>query len=133
MKESNKRIGDLIRWRAEKTPANPALCFEGRQYSYRELERGSDALAAFLLGLGIGPGVHAGIWSTNSSDYVFLYLALVKIGALPVLFNSFFRSGNSVRRPNIPISASCFMMILKSGKRLFLVWRKAGDRYAVFP
>ena len=36
---------DLIQWRARKTPEAPALFFNGRWYTYRELEGRANRLA----------------------------------------------------------------------------------------
>ena len=49
-------LSELIRWRARVTPDVVALWFEGRQTSYRELDRLSSQVANALIDRGVKPG-----------------------------------------------------------------------------
>jgi acyl-coenzyme A synthetase/AMP-(fatty) acid ligase len=68
-----------------------ALYFDGRTYTYRELQRLVNACGNALRGIGIGKGDHFLIRSRNCPDYVIAALAGMKIGAVPVPTNSLFR------------------------------------------
>jgi acyl-CoA synthetase (AMP-forming)/AMP-acid ligase II len=56
-----------------------------RTLSYRELDRGSDELAAGLAAVGIGPGVRSVLMVRPSEALFLLMFALFKAGAVPVL------------------------------------------------
>ena len=57
------RIHELFAEQAERTPEQIALVGEGRQLSYRELNRRANQLGHYLRGLGVGPEVVVGIVS----------------------------------------------------------------------
>lgn len=65
--------------------------------TWEELDRITDYLAGEMLEDGITKGTHAGLWSINSPGWVLTFLALVKIGAVPVLINTCFK-GTEVQR-----------------------------------
>ena len=52
---------DFIQWRARKTPEAPALFFNGRWYTYREMEGRANRLANRLRTLGIEQGDRIGM------------------------------------------------------------------------
>ena len=87
-----KTIGEYLRENAEKYQDRPAM--ETRDYSctFREVDEITDFLAVKLYReWKVRKGTHVGIWSVNTPDYVFLFLAMVKIGAVPVPLNTCFR------------------------------------------
>src|SRR3546814_9250800 len=61
------------------------------RWSYRELARQVDALAAGLLALGLKRGDRIGIWSPNSSEWVLTQLATAKAGLILVNINPAYR------------------------------------------
>lgn len=78
---------DLIQWRARKTPEAKALFFNGRWYSYRELEGRANRLANRLLGLGLKRGDRVGVIAHNHLVHFDLLLAAPKIGVVFAPFN----------------------------------------------
>jgi amino acid adenylation domain-containing protein len=70
----------LIEAQAARTPAAPALVFEGRQMSYAELERRANQLAHHLRGLGVGPDVPVAIRIERSFELVVALLGVLKAG-----------------------------------------------------
>ena len=58
-----------------------------RSYSYRELDRHSDRIAAGLAAYGIGRGVRTVLMVKPSLDFFALTFALFKVGAVPVLID----------------------------------------------
>jgi amino acid adenylation domain-containing protein/non-ribosomal peptide synthase protein (TIGR01720 family) len=72
--------------RAAAAPAAPALIFEGRTWSYREVDEASGRLAALLAERGAGPERIVAVVLDRSADLVITLLAVLKSGAgyLPV-------------------------------------------------
>ena len=63
------------------------------RWSYQELRRQVDALAAGLLALGLKPGDRVGIWSPNSAEWVLTQFATAKAGLILVNINPAYRLG----------------------------------------
>jgi long-chain acyl-CoA synthetase len=66
---------------------NPAVEFMGRVLSYRELDRLSDRAAAGLQALGVGPGVHVGLYLPNTPHYAIAFFGAMKAGATVVNYS----------------------------------------------
>lgn len=76
---------DVLGRAARRNPAKTALVFEGRRISYAELERDALRLAARLLALGIAPLDRVVVQLPNIPEFVTVYFALARIGAIPVM------------------------------------------------
>lgn len=87
----NKTIGQCLWEQAERNGDHIAVETSDWSCTYRQLNGISDALAEQMEALGIIRGTHVGIWSVNSPDWVFTFLALSKIGAVPVLINTCYK------------------------------------------
>ena len=61
----------------------PELCA-----SYAEVDRITDRIASSLYLRGVRRGSRTGIWCKDSPAFLYLYLALEKLGAIPVLLNT---------------------------------------------
>ena len=76
----NQTIVDLFRRQVRETPDNPAVLFEGKTISYRELDRITDSLAARIAGYGLKEEevvsvlINRNAWMTKAS------LAAMKAG-----------------------------------------------------
>jgi len=64
---------------------------QGIRWTYRELVRRADALAAGFLKLGIGRGDRVGIWSPNCAEWTLTQFAAARIGAILVTINPAYR------------------------------------------
>jgi fatty-acyl-CoA synthase len=64
---------------------------QGIRWSYAELRRQVDRLAAGLIALGIEPGDRVGIWGPNSYEWVLTQFATAKVGAILVNVNPAYR------------------------------------------
>lgn len=64
----------------------------GVRWSYSELARKVDDLAAGLLAIGIEPGDRVGIWSPNRPEWLLTQFATARIGAVLVTVNPAYRS-----------------------------------------
>ncbi|HVF92666.1 MAG TPA: MupA/Atu3671 family FMN-dependent luciferase-like monooxygenase [Blastocatellia bacterium] len=77
----NSCIHQLFEDQAARTPDQAAVVFEGRQLSYRELNRRANHLAHYLRGLGAGPEVVVGICMERSPEMIVGLLGILKAGA----------------------------------------------------
>ena len=59
--------------------------------TYCQYKHEVDRLAKGLLALGIEKGEHVAVWATNIPEWVFLEIALAKIGAVLVTVNTNYR------------------------------------------
>ena len=66
---------------AEAHPDDEALCFEGKSFSYKELDSKSDSLAGELISRGIGSGDVVPLISVRSPYVIIAMLAVLKTGA----------------------------------------------------
>jgi mycobactin peptide synthetase MbtE len=79
-------LTDLVTEQAARTPEATAVVYEGRHYSYRELNESANRLAHWLIGQGIGTEDRVAVLLDKSPELVITALAIVKAGAvyLPV-------------------------------------------------
>jgi long-chain acyl-CoA synthetase len=69
-------------------PNRPALSQQGAATSYSELNRTANQVATALIGLGIQPGDHIGLYAPNCVDWIAFYFGTLKAGAVPVSLSS---------------------------------------------
>ncbi|HSE37054.1 MAG TPA: AMP-binding protein, partial [Blastocatellia bacterium] len=87
-------IGELFDRQCEAHPDKEALVYSypeiglDLRLSYRQYKEEVDRLAKGLLALGIEKGEHVAVWATNVPEWVFLEIALAKIGAVLVTVNT---------------------------------------------
>jgi len=80
-------IGDCIRKWSELCPNKVAVVDNGREFTYLELNKRCNQVAHFLLKKGIGKGDRVGVLLYNCRQYLEIYFALTKIGAVLVPLN----------------------------------------------
>ena len=68
-------------------PDRPALDFMGKRISYRELGRWPTVRRAGLQKLGVGPGVHVGLYLPNTPHYVIAFFGVLKAGGTVVNYS----------------------------------------------
>jgi acyl-CoA synthetase (AMP-forming)/AMP-acid ligase II len=81
------RLHDYLEFYARETPEKPFGEFEDVRLSYAEGNARANQLARALKGAGVGRGKRFAYLSKNSLDYVVVYLAAAKCGAVPVPLN----------------------------------------------
>lgn len=77
-------LDEVVREAAIRFDSQPALiAADGWSFSYRELDRASDEVAAWLhRTYGVGPGTVTAIMMPTSVDYLVYYAAFAKLGAI---------------------------------------------------
>ncbi|MDQ1735102.1 MAG: fatty-acyl-CoA synthase [Pseudonocardiales bacterium] len=86
-------VGDFVRLNAVSRGGDEALVTATRRYTYTEFNTEVNRVASALSGRGIGHGDRVAVLGRNSAEYVFLYYAVAKLGALLVPLNFWYRSG----------------------------------------
>ena len=88
---SQKRIDDLVRDVAARTPGAEAVVVGGQRWSYRELTGRIDNLAKALIAAGVGHGDRVACLSTPHPDFLVSLMAVASIGAIWVGLNPRYR------------------------------------------
>jgi len=78
-------LGEMLNRSARDHAEKPALIFGDRRVSYRELIAASDRLAVGLIRAGLAPRDRVVIHLPNIPEIVLVFLALVTMGAIPVM------------------------------------------------
>jgi len=78
-------------------------------WTYAELKREVDRLAAGLLALGLRPGDRCGIWSPNNAEWILTQFATARIGVILVTINPAYRTSELEYALN---KASCRALVL---------------------
>ncbi|WP_139417777.1 class I adenylate-forming enzyme family protein [Agromyces laixinhei] len=78
------------------SPDKPALVFNGTSTSYRALADAVDRSARGLLSLGVAHGDRVAIFMRNRAEFVELYLACFRVGAIAVPLNHRFQTDEVV-------------------------------------
>ncbi len=82
-----KNLGELLVLNARRYPDNPAVVYRDRRFTYAELNKRVNRLAHHLMDLGVGKGDHVGFMFYNSNQFIELFFATAKIGAVAVPLN----------------------------------------------
>ncbi|KAB8216636.1 hypothetical protein BDV33DRAFT_233320 [Aspergillus novoparasiticus] len=85
-------IGDLLKFHAKSSPDHCALIApsSSTRLTYSELNDRIALVARALLSSGIKAGDRVGIFAGNTAEWVEVFLATARIGAVAVLLNTFF-------------------------------------------
>ena len=86
-------VGQLFDRTVASFPDREALVVRHQdiRWTWRELQRQVNALAAGLIGLGLQPGERLGIWSPNNAEWVVTQFASAKAGLILVNVNPAYR------------------------------------------
>ncbi|CAI7991289.1 Putative acyl-CoA synthetase YngI [Geodia barretti] len=66
--------------------------YQGRRWSFSEFRAEVDRVARALINLGVQPGDKVSLWMPNRAEWLFLFGAVAKIGAVLVPINTRFRT-----------------------------------------
>ena len=86
----NVTVGQMLESIASKYPTNLAVKYIEVNYkrTYYQFNAEVDEYARGLLGMGIKPGDHVAVWATNYPEWMILFFATAKIGAVLVTVNT---------------------------------------------
>ncbi len=82
---------NLIRRSVDRFGANPFVVLDDTRFTYAEIEARSARMARGLLSDGVGKGSRIGVLMPNSPDWIVAWLAITRIGAILVPFNTFYQ------------------------------------------
>jgi amino acid adenylation domain-containing protein len=81
-------LHELFEAQVARTPERPAVQFEDRRLSYRELNQQSNRLAHYLRALGVGPDSLVGLCLERSAEMMVAMLGILKAGGAYVPLNA---------------------------------------------
>src|SRR5262249_46041766 len=90
-------LGDLLDQRADEAPDKEALVYDYPEIglelrlTYGQYRDVVNRLAKGLIAFGVEEGDHVAVWATNVPEWIFLQMALAKIGAVIVTINTNYR------------------------------------------
>lgn len=85
-------LHEHIRDHALVTPDRPAIIWYGREISYAELDRLSDACAALLAAMGVRQGDRVALFMQNCPQYIIAHFGIQKLGAIVCPCSPLFKS-----------------------------------------
>jgi acyl-CoA synthetase (AMP-forming)/AMP-acid ligase II len=85
-------VPKMVKRMAERGATQELIVLDQRRLSYRDAEQQSAELARGLLARGVGKGTRVGVLMPNGPDWLVAFLAVTRIGALLVPFNTFFQT-----------------------------------------
>ncbi len=90
MNLTEKTIGDFLEHWARETPDKECIVYSDRdlRWSWKAFNVRVDEMAKGLLIIGVKPGDHIGLWATNVPDWLTVFYAVAKIGAVLVTINT---------------------------------------------
>lgn len=83
-----RTIGRVLADKARRIPDRPFLLWQGRSYSYADLERTTNRYAQGFAARGIGHGDHVAVMLPNCPEFLWVVWGLVKLGAVAVPLNT---------------------------------------------
>jgi long-chain acyl-CoA synthetase len=86
-------IASLLANTAARVPDHPAVIFEGQTMTFGQLDAQVDGLAWGLKAAGLKPGDRCLLMMPNSLDWIRVYYALARLGAIVVPINFLFKTG----------------------------------------
>lgn len=89
-------LGNIMEEKASAHPAKTLLKFREGEWSYGEVNEMANRMAQGLAAIGIRQGDHVAVMLSNCPEFLFMILALAKLGAVAVPINIDFK-GNILR------------------------------------
>jgi len=87
-----RTIGMLPAEAARRWGECEALAFKDQRWTYRQFDIEVDGVARALIASGVEVGEHVAMWIPNRPQFLFLYYAIIKVGAVVVPLNTRFRT-----------------------------------------
>ena len=80
-------VQSVLETAAERFGSKPALDFMNKRISYSELDALANRAAAGFQKLGVGPGVHVGLYLPNTPHYMIAFFGVLKAGGVVVNYS----------------------------------------------
>jgi len=87
-----RTIGLLPADAARRWGDSESLMFKNQRWTHVQFDAEVDRVACALIGAGVEPGEHVGMWIPNRPQFLFLFYAIIKVGAVAVPLNTRFRT-----------------------------------------
>ncbi|MFR9651648.1 MAG: AMP-binding protein [Rikenellaceae bacterium] len=90
-------FGELAEKWAEETPNHEFLIspYKGIRYTYSQFNERVDNLAAAFTSIGVKKGCKVGLWANNHPDWITIFFATAKVGAILVTVNTNYKSSEA--------------------------------------
>lgn len=88
---TSRTFGNLLREMATRFPNRPAVAFEGRETSFRDLDARVDEVAKGLLSLGLARGDVASVLAGNRPEWLVAAFAAARIGCVVAPVNTWYK------------------------------------------
>ncbi len=119
-------LADIGRYWSANRPDDIGLRFEGRSFSWRDIDRRTDELAAGLAGLGVEAGDRVGLLMGNRPEWCEIAMATLKLDAVVVPMNVRF---TATEVAYVADDADCRIVVSDEGFEPALT--KLGDRHVL--
>ncbi len=86
--DSTVTVADALERWVHETPDAPAIHFEDRVISWKDLDQGAARFARWAMAQGVGKGDAVAILMENRPEFIMAWFGLVKIGAIGALINT---------------------------------------------
>lgn len=86
--DSPESLGQLLERQARKRPGQNLILFEGRAFSYDQVNRAANRIAGFFKELGLSKGDSVALLMENRPEYLMVHGGLAKVGIVPALVNT---------------------------------------------
>ncbi|MCR4392117.1 MAG: long-chain-fatty-acid--CoA ligase [Candidatus Acetothermia bacterium] len=87
-----RTLPQVLEETAKKHPDRPAVFYEGKTLTYRDLASEVERLAAGLVELGVEPGDKVAIWMSNVPEWIVAYFAVARAGGVVVPMNTRYKT-----------------------------------------
>ncbi len=81
-------LDHVLRHQAQQIPGKTFVHYEGKKYSYREMDRLASVFASFLIGKGVKAGDRVALLSANCVHYIAAYFGIIRSGAVVLPLNN---------------------------------------------
>jgi len=81
-------LDHLLRRRAALAPRKTFIRFEGKKFSYRDMDQQANVFAEFLLRRGMTPGDRVALLAHNCPDYIAAYFGIIRGGGVVLPLNN---------------------------------------------
>ena len=96
LRSEHKGVHDIFEELVRKLPNKVAIIFEGKEWTFQELDHLANQIANYFRKSGFHPGDTVAIFMDNCPEYVALYIGMAKVGVVASLINYNLRSHSLV-------------------------------------